>query len=253
MRLWKAHLKYWSGTAITTTPTRLSTRSWCCQNGRKTWILYHELHLGTSWRTQNSKSPRQLQWAPRDFSLPLTGRRTNLARPTRTKSRRSNWHVFNAPLLNDVWYSHPWLWCCFAPRGATIMPAFTGVFGSATTQHNPTPTGSQISDDLARTCWLHNTLRGIDRTWRNAISDSNRLRQHCQVGPWEEISLCKVRAPNKILHTEQDTTTHFFFLDDDTIETNNNFFTMSCSSTDHKIHQLEHLKQPKLIRRTGQL
>ena len=27
--LWKAHLKYWSGTTITPTPMRLSARSWC--------------------------------------------------------------------------------------------------------------------------------------------------------------------------------------------------------------------------------
>ena len=38
--LWKAHLKYWSGTTVTPTPTRLPARSWCCQNGRKTWVLY---------------------------------------------------------------------------------------------------------------------------------------------------------------------------------------------------------------------
>ena len=46
----------------------------------------------------------------------------------------------------------------------------------------------------------------------------NRLRLHCQAGLWEKNSLCGVRAPNKILHTEQDTT-HFFFFDGDTIKT----------------------------------
>ena len=38
--LWKAHLKYWSGTTITPTPTRLSGRSGCCQSRRKTGVLY---------------------------------------------------------------------------------------------------------------------------------------------------------------------------------------------------------------------
>ena len=33
--LWKAHLKYWSGTTITPTPTRLPARSWCCQSRAK--------------------------------------------------------------------------------------------------------------------------------------------------------------------------------------------------------------------------
>ena len=38
--LWKAHLKYWSGTTITPTPTRLPARSWCCRSRRKTRVLY---------------------------------------------------------------------------------------------------------------------------------------------------------------------------------------------------------------------
>ena len=176
LSVWKAHLKHWSGTPISPTPKRLPNRSFCCQSGRKTWILYQRSPLGTSWRTGDFRSPRQLHWAPRDFSLPLTGGRTNLAWARRTKSRGSNWHVFNAPLLNISWYSHPWPGCCFAQRVATMIPAFTGVFGSATVQHNPTPTSTQIKDDLVRTCWLHDTPRGIDRTRCNAIRDSNRLR-----------------------------------------------------------------------------
>ena len=38
--LWKAHLKDWSVTTITPISTRLPARSWCCQSGRKTWVLY---------------------------------------------------------------------------------------------------------------------------------------------------------------------------------------------------------------------
>ena len=33
--LWKAHLKYWSSTTITPTPTRLPARSWCCKADAK--------------------------------------------------------------------------------------------------------------------------------------------------------------------------------------------------------------------------
>ena len=100
--------------------------------------------------------------------------------PRRTKSRWSKWHVLNQSLLSDVWNSHPRPWCCLAPRCATMIPTLSGVFSTATMQHNPIPTSTQISDDLARTCWLHNTPRVINWTWRNAIRDSNRLRQHCQ-------------------------------------------------------------------------
>ena len=72
---------------------------------------------------------------------------------------------------------------------------------------------------------------GLDGTWRDAIGDGNRLRQLCQAGIREENSLCKLRAPNKILHTEQDTT-HFFFLDGDTIKVGNKPFVTSCTTTD---------------------
>ena len=40
--LWKAHLKYWNGTTITPTPTRLPARSWCYQGRRKTWASTKE-------------------------------------------------------------------------------------------------------------------------------------------------------------------------------------------------------------------
>ena len=91
----------------------------------------------------------------------------------------------NELLLNDIWDSHPWLLCCLTARGATMIPALTRVSGSATVQQKPIPAGAQISDDLARICWLHHSPRGLDWTWCNAIRDSNRLRQHCQAGIWE--------------------------------------------------------------------
>ena len=80
----------------------------------------------------------------------------------RTKSRRSNGRKINMPLLNAFSNSHPWHWCCFAPRGATMIPALTGVFGSATAQDNTIPTSTQISYDLACICWLHITPRGMN-------------------------------------------------------------------------------------------
>ena len=64
-------------------------------------------------------------------------------------------------------------------------------------------------------------------------------------------SLCKVRAPNTILHTEQDTT-QFLLFHGNSIESDNEFFTMTCRPTDYKCCQLEHLKQ-QLMRITGQL
>ena len=63
--------------------------------------------MTTSWRTRDFKSPRQLHWVSRDFSLPPTGWGTDFTWPRRTKRRHSNWHVLNAPLLNNVSDSHP--------------------------------------------------------------------------------------------------------------------------------------------------
>ena len=128
------------------------------------------------------------------------------------------WLIFNALLFHNIRNSHASPWCCLAPRNVTMIASLTGVFGSATAQDNSIPTSTQISYSLAWTCCLHNTPRGINRTWRTAIGDGNRLRRHCQGGLWEKNSLCGVRAPNKILHTEQNTT-HFFFFDGDTIKT----------------------------------
>ena len=140
---------------------------------------------------------------------------------------------------------------CSEGRRAMIL-SFTSIFGSAMAQHIPIRTSTQSSDDVARTCWLHNTPRGIDRTWCNAIRDSNRLRQHCQARLWEEISPCEVRAPNKILYTEQDTS-HFLFFKGDTIKADEKLFATACKTTDHKCRQLGHLKQQKLMRMTRQL
>ena len=95
-----------------------------------------------------------------------------------------------------------------------MIPALTSVSGSAKAQNNPIPTSRHISYDLPCTCCLYDTPRDIDGTGRNAIRDSTRLGQHCQARLWEETSLCEVRAPHKILHTEQDTT-HFLFFDGD--------------------------------------
>ena len=132
-----------------------------------------------------------------------------------------------------------------------MIPALTYVFGCATKQHHPIPTGTEISDNLAYTRWLRNTPWGINRTLRNAISDNSKFRQHCQDGFWEETSLCEVRALNKVLHTNQDTT-HFLLFDGDTIQAHSELLTMRWRPTDHNRCQLEHLKQQKLISRTWQ-
>ena len=54
LSLWKAHLKYWSGTTTTPTPTRLPARSRCCQSRRKNRVLYLGTPWGTSWGLENS-------------------------------------------------------------------------------------------------------------------------------------------------------------------------------------------------------
>ena len=239
--LCKAQLKHWSSTAITPTPTRLPTRSWCSQSRRKTRVLYQRPPWGTSWGTWHLEPPWQLHRTTGDFSLPLVGRRTNLACPGRTKSRRTNRHVLNAPLLNHVRYPHPWPWRCFNPRGNTMMLALTRVLGSTAPRNHAIPKGAHIRDDLTSRCWRNNTPWRIHRARRNAISDSSRLRQHSQACLREEIPLCEVRAPNKVPHTKQDTT-HFPIFDCNAIQTNLELFTRCCSPTDHKCSQLEHLK-----------
>ena len=52
--LWKAHLKHWSSTTITSTPTRLPARSWCRQGRSKTWVLYRRPPWGTCWGLDTS-------------------------------------------------------------------------------------------------------------------------------------------------------------------------------------------------------
>ena len=135
------------------------------------WVFYQGSPLGISRKTGVLKFPRQLPGAPRGFSFPLAGRRTKFARPRRTKSRRSNWHIFDPPLFHDIWNSHPWPWCCVAPRGAAMIPSLTGVLGSATAQENPVLTRRQVSYDLTCACCLSNTPRGKNRTWSDAIGD----------------------------------------------------------------------------------
>ena len=215
--LWKTHLKYWSSTTITPTPTRVPTRRWSSQSRGKTWVLYQRPPWRTSWWTWHLEPSWQLHRTTRNFSLPLAGRRIDLAWPRRTKNRRTNRHVFNAPLLNHVRYPHPWPWRCFKSRGTTMMPALTRVLGKATPQHHPIPTSAQICDDLTSRRRRNNTPWRILGTRRNAISDSNRFRQHSQACLREEIPLREVRALNKVLHTKQDTT-HFLFVDGDTIQ-----------------------------------
>ena len=122
-----------------------------------------------------------------------------------------------------------------------MIPALTCVFGSTTTQHHPISTGTQIILDLARRCRLHNTPWGINRTRRNAISDSNRFRQHGQACFRKEISLYEVRTPKKVLHTERDTT-YFLPFDGDKIHIDGELLTFRWRPTDHKRRQLEHLK-----------
>ena len=122
-----------------------------------------------------------------------------------------------------------------------MIPALTCVFGSATAYHHPISTGTQISNDLARRGRFNNTPWGINRTRRNAISDSNRFRQHGQACFGEEIPLCELRAPNKVLHTKQDTT-HFLLFDGDRIQADGKLLTLRWRPTDHKRRQLEHLK-----------
>ena len=49
-----------------------------------------------------------------------------------------------------------------------------------------------------------------------------------------------MRAPNKVLHTKQDTT-HFLLVNGDTIQTDVEILTLCRGPTDHKRRQLEHL------------
>ena len=60
---------------------------------------------------------------------------------------------------------------------------------------------------------------------RNAISDSNRFRQHAQACFREEIPLREVRTLNKVLHTNQDTT-HLILVDGNTIQTAGEILTL---------------------------
>ena len=200
--LWKTHLRNRSGTTITSTPTRLPERSWCRQSRSKTWVLYQRPPWGTSWGTWHLKPPWQLHRTTGDLSLPLAGRRTDLAWPRRTKNRRTNRHVLNAPLLNHVWYPHPWPWRCFKPRAASMVPVLTRVLGRTTTQNHPIPTRAHVSNHLAWRSGRNNTPWRVHGTWWNAISNSNRFRQHSQPCLREEIPLREVRDPNKVLHTK---------------------------------------------------
>ena len=195
---------------------RPPTRSLCCQRRRKIRNLHRALLVGCRRATGNLKFPRQHHRAPRNLPLPLAGGRTNPAGPSGTKSRRSNWHILNAPLFNDIRNLHLWPCCCFDPKGAIMIPSLTSTFGTETAQDNPIPTSTQITHDLTCACRPHQTQRSIDGTRCDAISNGHRLRQHCQAGLWEETPLCKVRAPNKVLLTEQHAT-HSFFLNGDTI------------------------------------
>ena len=122
-----------------------------------------------------------------------------------------------------------------------MIPALTSVFGRATTYHHPIPTGAHISNDLVCRGRCNNTPWRKNRTRRNAISDSNRFGQHGQACFREENPLCEVRAPNKILHTKQDTT-HFLLLDGETIHIDGEILTWCWQPTDHKRCQLENLK-----------
>ena len=79
--LWKAHLKYRSGTTITSTPTRLPARSWCRPSRSKTWVLYQRPPWGTSWGTSDLKPSWQLHRTTGDLSLPLAGRKLILLGP----------------------------------------------------------------------------------------------------------------------------------------------------------------------------
>ena len=145
LSLWKTHLEYWGRVSIPTTSTRFLTRSLCCRSGCKIGILYQRSSLGKSRATGNLKFPRQLHGAPRDFSLPLAGGGTNFSGPRRTKSSQNNWHKFDAPLSHDIWNSNPWPWCCFFPRGATMIRSRTGILCSATAQDNSIQTSTQIT------------------------------------------------------------------------------------------------------------
>ena len=73
------------------------------------------------------------------------------------------------------------------------------------------------------------------------MSGGNRFRQHGQACFREEISLFEVQAPNKVMHTGQDTT-YFLLFDGDTIQTDSKLLTLRWGPTDHKRRQLEDLK-----------
>ena len=137
------------------------------------------------------------------------------------------------PLHPKIWNSYHWPWRCLTSTGATMKPSLTTIFSCATAQYNLIPTNAQITHDLTCTGCPYKTPRSIDGTWRDAIDGSHRLREHCQAGTREETPPCEVRAPIKILHTEQDTM-HFFFLNGDTIKVDIKPHATSCRTTDHK-------------------
>ena len=68
---------------------------------------------------------------------------------------------------------------------------------------------------------LHDAKTGLDAM----LSAIATCRQHGQACFREEIPLCEVRAPNKVLHTKQDTT-HFLVVDGDTIQTDGEILTL---------------------------
>ena len=86
---WKTYREYWGQTSIPTISTGLPTRSLCSQRGCKTRLLHQRLLLWNSRRTGNLKFQRHFHGAPTDFSLPLGRRRTNFARPRRTKTSKA--------------------------------------------------------------------------------------------------------------------------------------------------------------------
>ena len=104
--------------------------------------------------------------APKIFSLALAGVSTDFAGPMRTKSRRSFWNVFDAPLLHDIGDPDSWSWWGITSKSATMIPSLTGIFCSTPAQASLVATSTQISHTLA--CehslrMLHGPYTGLER------------------------------------------------------------------------------------------
>ena len=145
--------------------------------------------------------PQQFYATSKDLSFVLAGGKTKLAGCKRTKSRRINLHVLDTPIICNIGTSHPWHWWCF-------NSVLTRILHSAPAQGSPIPTSTHVTHILARTHWLRMAARSIYGTWCDTIRIGQRLGDHCPTTLQIKAPLFEMRAPNEIVHKDQDTV-HF--------------------------------------------